>query len=171
MASTNKNNKSPRTGTASKASPHANQRTIARLNAVQGLYQMEVGGADLSDIRTQFAARLAGGELEGETYLPGDADFFNQILAGVLKHQLSIDPMIDATLTGDWPIARIDTTLRAILRAGAFELMYRSDIPAGVVVSEYVDVAKAYFEAEVPAMVNAVLDKIAKSRGGLQDKS
>jgi len=162
VANTNKKNK---TGAG------ANQRTIARLNAVQALYQMDIGGADLGDIRAQFTARLAGGELEGETYLPGDMDFFNQILTGVLKHQLNIDPAIDATLTDEWPISRVDTTLRAILRAGVFELFYRKDIPASVVVSEYIEIAKAYFDADVPAMVNAVLDKIAKKQVPKPDKN
>lgn len=161
MAKT-KNKKPPSKGDT--PAPRANQRTVARLNAVQALYQMDVGGTALGDIRNQFAARLAGGELEGETYLPGDADFFNQIVSGVLKQQLNIDPVIEATLTDEWPIARVDTTLRAILRAGAFELSYRKDIPASVVISEYIEITKAYFGADESAMVNAVLDKIAKSQ-------
>lgn len=139
----------------------ANQRGIARLNAVQALYQMDIGGTSLAEIRTQFAARLAGGELEGENWLPGDADFFGQIVSGVLKQQLLIDPMVEEILSDEWPVQRLDATLRAILRAGAFELLFRPDIPARVVVSEYVDVAKAYFGDEVPGMVNAVLDQIA----------
>ncbi len=142
----------------------ANQRGIARLNAVQALYQMDIGGTSLAEIRAQFEARLSGGELEGETWLPGDFDFFGQIISGVLKHQLAIDPMIEDVLSDEWPVQRIDATLRAILRAGAFELLYRPDIPPRVVVSEYVDVAKAYFSDEVPGMVNAVLDRIVAEK-------
>ena len=142
--------------------PRANQRGAARLAAVQALYQMDIGGTDLDTILVQFAPRMAGGELDGAEYLPADLDFLRQIVKGVLKHQLVIDPLLDTNLNEDWTMPRIDSTLRAILRAGAFELKYRPDIPSAVVVSEYVDVANAFFEGEVPAMVNAVLDKIAK---------
>ncbi|MCF6302271.1 MAG: transcription antitermination factor NusB, partial [Devosiaceae bacterium] len=82
---------------------------------------------------------------------------------GVLKHQLTLDPILQENLSDDWPLARIDSTLRAVLRAGAFELIYRRDIPPKVVISEYVDVANAFFDGEVPGMVNAVLDKIANN--------
>lgn len=144
-------------------STKANQRGAARLAAVQALYQMDIGGTDIGAILEQYSPRMAGGEIDGEEYLPADVDFLRQIVNGVLKHQLVIDPLLDTNLNADWSIPRIDSTLRAILRAGAFELKYRSDIPPAVVVSEYVDVANAFFEGEVPAMVNAVLDKIAKA--------
>ena len=141
----------------------ANQRGAARLAAVQALYQMDIGEADLAAVLEQFAPRVAGAELDGEEYLPADFDFLRQIVKGVLAHQLVIDPLLETTLNKDWGMVRIDSTLRAILRAGTFELLYRKDIPAPVVMSEYVDVANAFFEGEVPAMVNAVLDKIAKA--------
>lgn len=138
----------------------ANQRGVARLAAVQALYQMDIGDAALEDVMGQFRPRLKGGEFNDENYLPGDADFFGQILKGVLKNQLAIDPKIDEALVEDWPVERIDSTLRAVLRAGAFELLYRTDIPKNVVLSEYVDVANAFFEGAETGMVNAVLDKI-----------
>ena len=144
------------------ASPRlANQRGAARLAAVQALYQMDVGRQSLEDTLSQFSAHMLGREVEGEQYLPADADFFGQIVRGVIKSQLDIDPTIDNALT-DWPVTRIDATLRAILRAAAFELLRRRDIPAGVVITEYVDVAKAFYEDDAPALVHGVLDTIAK---------
>jgi N utilization substance protein B len=140
----------------------ANQRGAARLAAVQALYQMDVGRQTLEDTLTQFNAHMLGREVEGEQYLPADADFFRQIVTGVIKSQLDIDPTVDKALSNDWPVGRIDATLRAILRAAAFELLRRRDIPAGVVITEYVDIAKAFYEDDAPGMVHAVLDTIAK---------
>ncbi|MEO8757235.1 MAG: transcription antitermination factor NusB [Devosia sp.] len=140
----------------------ANQRGAARLAAVQALYQMDIGRQSLEDTLSQFSTHMLGREVEGEQYLPADADFFRQIVTGVIKSQLDIDPTIDNALSNDWPVGRIDATLRAILRAAAFELLRRRDIPAGVVITEYVDIAKAFYEDDAPALVNGVLDTIAK---------
>jgi len=141
----------------------ANQRGAARLSAVQALYQMELGGASLPEIVTEFETHRLGKELDGEQYRDADAAFFREIVGGVVAGQRDLDPAIDAALSGDWPLPRVDATLRAILRAGAFELASRPDVPARVVITEYVDVAKAFFEGEVPAMVNAVLDALARN--------
>jgi len=143
----------------------ANQRGAARLAAVQALYQMDVGRQTLEDTLSQFSAIHVGREVEGEEYLPADADFFRQIVTGVIKAQLQIDPAVDDALVDGWPMPRIDATLRAILRAGAFELLRRKDIPARVVITEYVDVAKAFYEDDAPKMVNAVLDGVARAAG------
>ena len=140
----------------------ANQRGAARLAAVQALYQMDVGRQTLEDTLSQFNTHMLGREVEGEQYLPADADFFRQIVSGVIKSQLDIDPTIDKSLSNDWPVGRIDATLRAILRAAAFELLRRRDIPQGVVINEYVDIAKAFYEDDAPGLVHAVLDNIAK---------
>ena len=153
MAEAKKPNNTPRP---------ANQRSAARLAAVQALYQMEVGRQPLEETLAQFSGLSHGREIEGETYLPGDVDFFRQIVGGVIKRQLDIDPSIDNALTDDWPMTRIDATLRAILRAAAFELLGRQDIPARVVINEYVDIARAFYEDDAPGMVNAVLDTIAR---------
>lgn len=141
----------------------ANQRGAARLAAVQALYQMDVGRATLEDTLAQFGAFHLGREIEGEQYLPADADFFRQIVSGVAKHQIAIDPAVDRALAEGWPIERVDATLRAILRAAAFELLRRKDIPAKVVISEYVDVARAFYEDDASGLVNAALDAIARS--------
>jgi transcription antitermination protein NusB len=149
------------TPTADKQSRPANQRGVARLAAVQALYQMDLGGATLPEIIAEFEVHRLGKELDGEQYRDADAAFFREIVGGVVSRQRELDPAIDGALTGNWPLARVDATLRAILRAGTFELSRRQDVPARVVISEYVDVAKAFFEGEVPAMVNAVLDALA----------
>lgn len=143
----------------------ANQRGAARLAAVQALYQMDIGRATLEDTLAQFGAFHLGREIEGEQYLPADADFFRQIVSGVTKHQLEIDPSVDRALSEGWPIERVDATLRAILRAAAFELLRRKDIPARVVISEYVDVARAFYEDDASGLVNAALDSIARAAG------
>jgi len=140
----------------------ANQRGAARLAAVQALYQMDVGRQTLEDTLSQFDTHHLGREIEGEQYLPADADFFRQILKGVVKHQRELDPAIDNALTDDWPVTRIDATLRAILRASAWELLRRQDIPARVVITEYVDIAKAFYEDDASGLVNGVLDRIAR---------
>jgi N utilization substance protein B len=140
----------------------ANQRGAARLAAVQALYQMELGGATLPDVLAEFETHRLGKEVDGDQYRDADAAYFRDIVGGVVEHQRDLDPAVDAALAGGWPLARIDATLRAILRSGAFELGHRTDVPSRVVISEYVDVANAFYEGEVPAMVNAVLDTLAR---------
>jgi N utilization substance protein B len=141
----------------------ANQRGAARLAAVQALYQMDVGRQPLEATLAQFSAHHLGREIEGEQYLPADADYFRQIVSGVIKGQLDIDPAIDGALDESWPVTRIDATLRAILRAAAYELMLRRDVPQKVVISEYVDIAKAFYADDAAGMVNGVLDKIGRA--------
>lgn len=143
----------------------ANQRGAARLAAVQALYQMDIGRATLEDTLAQFGAFHLGREIEGEQYLPADADFFRQIVSGVAKQQLQVDPAVDKALAEGWPIGRVDATLRAILRAAAFELLFRKDIPARVVITEYVDVARAFYEDDAAGLVNGALDKMARESG------
>jgi len=146
----------------SKEPGKANQRGAARLAAVQALYQMDVGRTSIENTMSQFHTFHFGREIEGDEYLPADKDYFKQILEGVKEHQLKIDPAIDSSLVEGWPVTRIDSTLRAILRSAAFELLYKKDIPARVVITEYVDVARAFFDKDQPAMVNGVLDNLAK---------
>jgi N utilization substance protein B len=140
----------------------ANKRGAARLAAVQALYQMDVAGAGLMETVAEYEAHRLGRELDGQTYREADAQWFRKILSGVIENQKKIDPVIHQSLTGDWPLSRIDSTLRAILRSGAYELMYRQEVPPAVAVSEYVDIAKAFYEDAEPKLVNAVLDRIAR---------
>jgi N utilization substance protein B len=145
-----------------RAARPANQRGAARLAAVQALYQMELGGTTLPEVLAEFESFRLGKEVDGEQYRDADAAFFRDIVTGVVRDQQTLDPIVHTTLTGGWPLARVDAILRAILRAGAYELASRADVPARVVIAEYVDVAKAFFEGEVPAMVNGVLDTLAR---------
>jgi N utilization substance protein B len=139
----------------------ANQRGAARLGAVQALYQMDLSGATLPEVIAEFETYRLGKEVDGDQYRHADAAFFRDIVSGVVRDQMILDPAIDRTLAKGWPLARIDTTLRAILRAGVFELSNRADVPSRVVISEYVDVAKAFFDDDAPGVVNAVLDALA----------
>lgn len=142
----------------------ANQRGAARLGAVQALYQMDVGGAPLPKVIAEFEAHRLGKELEGLQLRPADMPFFRALVTGVVKAQRRIDPIVHAALPPTWPLTRIDLTLRAILRCGAFELAERPDVPGRVVISEYVDIANAFFSEDEPALVNGVLDAVARQR-------
>lgn len=141
----------------------ANKRGAARLSAVQALYQMDVGGMGLTEIVAEYENFRLGREIDGETYLEADPSWFRGIVAGVVRDQKIIDPIIHQALTDDWPLSRIDSTLRAILRAAVFEFTKRRDVDARVVVTEYVEVAKAFFDGDEPKMVNGVLDRVARS--------
>ena len=140
----------------------ANKRGSARLAAVQALYQMEIGGADVADVVGEFEAFRLGREIDGVEYREADHAYFREIVAGVVAYQRDIDPRVDAALAEGWPLRRVDVTLREILRAGTFELMKRKDVPARVVITEYVDVARAFFAEDEPKIVNGVLDKLAR---------
>jgi N utilization substance protein B len=140
----------------------ANRRGAARLAAVQALYQMDIAGTGLNDILAEFESHWIGREVEGAQYLPAEAAFFRDIVSGVLREQRSIDPLVDEALSRGWPLKRVEAILRAVLRAGCYELSHRSDIPARVIVSEYVDVAHAFVDKDETGMVNAVLDQLAR---------
>jgi N utilization substance protein B len=140
----------------------ANRRGAARLAAVQALYQMDIASTGVNDILAEFESHWIGREVEGAQYLPAEAAFFRDVVSGVVREQRSIDPLVDEALARGWPLKRIEAILRAVLRAGAYELGYRSDVPGRVVVSEYVDVANAFVDKEETGMVNAVLDQLAR---------
>ena len=144
----------------------ANKRGAARLAAVQALYQMDLAGTGLNEILAEFESHWIGREVEGSQYLPAEAAFFRDIVSGVVREQRKLDPLIDAALAERWPLKRIEAILRAVLRAGAYELSARRDVPARVVVSEYADVAAAFVERDETGMVNAVLDQLARQLRG-----
>lgn len=140
----------------------ANKRGAARLAAVQALYQMDIGGMGLAATVAEYENFRLGREIDGEMYRDADAAWFRQIMAGVVDQQKKIDPVLQGTLVEGWQLARIDSTLRATLRAAVWELTNKKDVSARVVVSEYVEVAKAFFEGgEEPGMVNGVLNTLA----------
>nr|WP_269456117.1 transcription antitermination factor NusB [Rhizobium quercicola] len=140
----------------------ANQRGAARLAAVQALYQMDVGGTGVLEIVAEYETHRLGQEIDGDTYLKADASWFRSIVSGVVRDQRKLDPLIGAALQDDWALSRLDSTVRAILRAGTFELTERKDVPVAVIVTEYVEIARAFFEEDEPKLVNAVLDRIAR---------
>lgn len=137
-------------------------RSAARLAVVQALYQMEVSGKGINEIFAEFESHWMGREIEGVQYKPAEVSFFRDILQGILTDQLAIDRQIDQALSTGWPLARVEAVMRATLRAGAYEMRARRDVPSRVVIKEYVDVAGAFFGPTESGMVNAVLDKIAR---------
>ncbi|MEM7215979.1 MAG: transcription antitermination factor NusB [Pseudomonadota bacterium] len=148
--------------TDTKDIPAANKRGAARLAAVQALYQMDMTGSRISDVVEEYESLRIGKEVDGDEYLEADLGWFRGIVSGVVKEQKLLDPVIHQTLPDDWPLSRIDTLLRSLLRCGAFELKNRKDVPARVVISEYLEIAKSFFEEEEPRLVNGVLDRIAR---------
>jgi N utilization substance protein B len=140
----------------------ANRRGAARLAAVQALYQMDIAATPINEALAQFESHWIGREVEGDEYLPAEAAHFRDVVRGVVDDQRRLDPMIDQALQKSWPLKRIETVLRAILRAGAYELDRKSEVPARVVVAEYVDVANAFVDQNETGMVNAVLDQLAR---------
>ncbi|MBI1329331.1 MAG: transcription antitermination factor NusB [Alphaproteobacteria bacterium] len=135
-------------------------RRAARLAAVQAIYQMELAGADAEEVAQEFVDHRFGRDTE---LSPGEPDetFFGDLVRGVPHHQVEIDRAIARGLAEGWKLQRIDSILRAILRAGVYELIARKDVPAKVVIDEYMEIAHAFFQGEEPSFVNAVLDKLA----------
>jgi N utilization substance protein B len=142
------------------------ERSVARLAAVQALYQMEIAATSLPDILAEFESHGVGREADGENFAKAEAAHFRDLATGVVREQRTLDPMIDAALSKGWPLKRVESVLRAVLRAGAYELAFRPEIPARVVISEYVDVAAAFLDEEETGMVNAVLDALARQARG-----
>ena len=133
-------------------------RARARLAALQALYQMEIGGADPDDVIDEFIVhRLAEGG-------PTDQQFFTDIIRGVIKHQVEIDRALAGALAEGWKLERIDSILRALLRSASYELIGRADVPAKVVIDEYVELARDFFDGDEPKFVNAVLDRLAREK-------
>ena len=137
-------------------------RRQARLSAVQALYQMELTGRPSGGVIREFLDHRFGFDDE-PGMVAADEPFFEELVAGVVRVQDDIDARLDAQLPDTWPLRRLDMALRALLRAGVFEVMQRPDVPAAVVLDEYVTLANAFFDGKEPGMVNAVLDRIARS--------
>ncbi len=138
------------------------ERSAARLAAVQALYQMDVADKGVIDAVAEFEAFWIGREVDGVTFKPAETAFFRDVLRGTVSEQIPVDKLVDKALAAGWPLARVEVVLRAILRAGTFELAFRKDVPARVIISEYVDVAHGFYGDEEPGLVNAVLDTIAR---------
>ncbi|MCJ2054638.1 transcription antitermination factor NusB [Methylobacterium sp. J-070] len=137
-------------------------RSGARLAVVQALYEMDISGKGVLDALAEFEAFWIGREVDGILHPEAETAFFRDLLRGTVEEQRAIDPKLDQALAQGWPLRRIEIVLRAILRAGAYELMFRPDVPVGAAISEYVDVAHSFYTADEPGLVNAVLDRLAR---------
>ena len=137
-------------------------RSAARLAAVQALYQHRMEGTAQAKLLDEFHQHRLGREIEDEQYAEADVDFFDDVVAGTLARSEEIDALLTARLAQGWTLARLDKTMLQILRAGTYELMARPDVPVGTAISEYVDVAHAFFDEREAKFVNGILDAVAR---------
>lgn len=138
-------------------------RSAARLAGVQALYQIEITGAPWRTVMAEFETHRFGAEIEGAQYREADRALFRGLLEGVIANQREIDQATDAALVKAWPLGRVDPTLRAVFRCGGCEFLTMPETPPRVTITEYVDVAKAFFpDADAPRLTNAVLDAMAR---------
>jgi N utilization substance protein B len=137
-------------------------RSAARLAAVQALYQQEMEGTPVARLLKEFHDHRLGATIEDEHYHDAERDFFDDIVSGVDSRRADLDGLIAGRLAVGWTLERLDRPMRAILRAGAYELIARPDVPIGSVISEYVDVAHAFYDKRESGFVNGLLDAIAK---------
>ncbi len=142
--------------------PSRQMKSAARLHAVQALFQMEASGQTADTVQQEFEDFRLGADVDGETFADADLDHFRMLIGSAVNWQAKIDQLTDRALVANWPINRIDPTIRALFRAASAELI-DGDAPPKVVINEFVDVAKAFFpEGREPKFVNAVLDHIAR---------
>ena len=139
-------------------------RSAARLSAVQALYQREMEGTPLAQLLHEFHQHRLGATIEDQTYFGAEVDFFNDVVQGVGARGEEIDALIAAKLEEGWTLARLDRTLKQILRAGTYELLARPEIPVGSIITEYLDVAEAFFGMKEKRFINGMLDAIAGVR-------
>ena len=138
-------------------------RAAARLAAVQALYQFEMQATRLPRLLDEFHQHRLGAEIEDIQFAKAETAFFDDVVSGVIARRDEVDAVISGKLAEGWSLERLDRTMLQILRAGTYELMARADVPTGSAISEYVDVAHAFFEAREAKFVNGVLDAVAKS--------
>jgi N utilization substance protein B len=138
-------------------------RAAARLAAVQALYQHEMEGTRLEQLLDEFHMHRLGAEIEDDQYVDADVRFFDDVVSGTIARSGEIDDLLAGRLASGWKIERLDRTMLQILRAGAYELLARPDVPTRSVINEYLDVAHAFFEEREAKFVNGVLDAVAKA--------
>ena len=148
------------------ASARSRSRSAARLAAVQALYQQEMEKTPLPMLLHEFHHHRLGATIEEVEYADAEVDFFDDVVSGVHARTAEIDALIAKKLAKDWSPDRLDKPMRQILRAGAYELLARIDVPTASVISEYVDVAKAFYDKREASFVNGLLDAIAKQVRG-----
>ena len=149
-----------------KTSTRSRSRSAARLAAVQALYQQEMEGTPVARLLKEFHDHRLGATIEDEQYHEAERTFFDDIVSGVDSRRSDIDQAITGKLATGWTLERLDRPMRALLRAGTYELIARADVPVGSVISEYVDVAHAFFDKRESGFVNGLLDAIAKEVRG-----
>jgi transcription antitermination protein NusB len=146
----------------SRTAARSKARAAARLAATQALYQHEMEGTALVPLLHEFHQHRLGATIEDAEYADADVDFFDDLVTGTLARQAEIDAAIAAKLSAGWSLERLDKPMKAILRAGTYELIARKDVATGTVISEYVDVAKAFYERRESGFVNGLLDAVSK---------
>ena len=144
------------------APARSRSRSAARLAAVQALYQHEMEETPIPRLLSEFHQHRLGATIEGERYADAEVDFFDDLVSGVHARSAELDALISARLAKGWALARLDRPMRQILRSGAYELVARADVATGTIISEYVDVAKAFYDKKEAAFVNGLLDAVAK---------
>ncbi len=149
------------TGQAAPATGRHAERSAARLAAVQAVYQIEIAGAGAEDVVGEFVRHRLGGSEDGSFPRRTDHEFFADLVKGACARRAEVDDLISGALADDWTLDRLEILLKTVLRVGTFEMLEREDVPARVVINEYVEVARAFFERGEPGMVNAVLDRLA----------
>ena len=149
----------------SEASPSSGRRrSVARLGAVQALYQLALNpGLDPVSVVGEFIHHRLGREIDGDVYGEADEKLFSDVVQGVVRHRERLDESISAALSEEWPLPRLQTLLRLILEAGAYELAHRRDIPPRVTLNEYVTIAHAFFDGKEPVLANGVLNRLARA--------
>jgi transcription antitermination protein NusB len=142
----------------------SNSRSTARLAAVQALYQQDMKAVGIAKLLAEFHAHRLGAEIEDVQYAEADVDFFDDVVSGVDARREEVDAIIDSKLGDTWKMSRLDKTLLQILRAGTYEMIARADVPTASVITEYVDVAHAFFDQKEANFVNGLLDAVAKEK-------
>lgn len=152
----------PALSSPSLSSKDKRARTVARLALVQALYQMEITGSGVESVVREFSDHRFDGDLDGEPLAEADEAFFAEGARAIVAHQDVIDRLIADRLASNWRLDRLDTTVRAVLRSGAWELKYRTDVAAPVVINEYVEIGRAFFGDTEARFINAALDGVAR---------
>jgi len=137
-------------------------RTVSRLAAVQALYQMELIGEPVEQVVREFRNFRFDGDIDGQTMAEADEDWFADIVRGVVEDQSAIDTLVKSHLASNWRMERLDSTVRALLRCGSWELKHKTEVPREIVIDEYVELAKAFFDDAESKFVNAALDAVAR---------
>jgi len=145
-----------------KTAAHTTARAAARLAAVQALYQHDMEGTPVPQLLHEFHHHRLGATIEDVEYADAEVDFFDDLVSGAAARAGEIDLAIERRLASGWSLGRLDKPMKALLRAGTYELMARTDVPVAASISEYVDVAHAFYEKRETGFVNGLLDAIAK---------